>query len=85
MFDLNKPIIIGGLTFEFEIYDSISGISLIEIYIDGMLKENNIINEWYLNENIFGKHEIRIEVIDKVGNNNSYSKDIIFFIITGNR
>jgi len=66
----NTAIIIGDITIEIEILEEISGIDLVDLYIDGKLikglKEGY--NKWLWDSPSIGRHTLKIIAEDKSGN-----------------
>ncbi len=78
---LDRTLIYGKITIEVEVYDEISKIDYVEIYLDDVLQVslNGPYYKWMLDEKIFSKHEIKVIAYDIYGNN--VSDKIDFSII----
>jgi len=76
LFDLPRPVLIGGIDIEVEASDIGSGIKEVKFYIDGKLRENDSSYPytWTWNERAFLAHFIKVEAYD---NNNNLAEDSI--------
>jgi len=67
---VGKTMIFGKITIDLEVYDNESGISRVEIYIDGILKTILFppYFEWMWDERVFFAHSIKIIAYDNAEN-----------------
>lgn len=80
---LEKTVIVGKITTEISAYDTLSGVSRVELYVDGLLKTTLVAEpyQWVWDEFAFFGHELKAVAYDNIGNSADKTVNVTIFNI----